>query len=142
MIFSKKLKGQFVKVKLLLPAGNVSIAPPVSTALGQYRVDMAQFTKSFNESSKLFEKGALLPVKIFLKPGGSVNYVLMTPSISYLVKRLVVEVLALKQKRLTNLMLYKLLLIKMQQNSGTQIGVLKSMLGTVKSMQLNKYHIS
>lgn len=140
MIFNKKLKGNFIKVKLILPAGSVTIAPPVSTALGQYRVDMSLFSKSFNESTKLCEKGVLLPVKILLRPGGTVNFTVETPSTMYLIKRLLVEMLNLKQRKLSSLMLYKVLLVKMQGNLLTESAVLRSILGTVKSMQLNKYH--
>ena len=141
MIFNKNLKGGYIKVKLILPAGSISVAPPVSTALGQYRVDMVQFTKAFNESTKLFEKGVLLPVKILLKAGGSVNFTFTTPSVTYLTKRIIVDLIKLKQKRLTNLMLYKILCIKMQNNKLKNLSVLRSILGTVKSMQINKYHI-
>ena len=140
MIFTKK-NNNIIKVKLILPACNVVMGPPVSTILGQYRVDMQQFCKVFNESTKGFEKGVLLPVKILLKPGSLVSNVISTPSVMYLVKRLVVEILKEKYKRLTYLMFYKILIIKLQNNKLTDLAVLRSLLGTIKSMQLNKYHL-
>jgi ribosomal protein L11 len=140
MIFNKKIKGNLIKVKLVLPAGSISVAPPLTTALGQYRVDMSQLVKNFNENTKMFEKGVLLPVKLSLKVGGTVNYIISSPSITYLVKRLLIEAVILNQKRLTNLMYYKILCIKMQTSNLARHAVLRSILSTIKSMQLNKYH--
>lgn len=144
MIFNKlttNTKGS-IKVKLILPAASVAMGPPVSTILGQYRVDMSQFCKSFNDSTKEFEKGALLPVKILLKVGGAVNYTAVSPSVTYLTKRLLIDLLKNKQKKISNLMIYKILIIKMRDSKLSEFAVLRSILGTLKSMQLNKYHSS
>ena len=54
-------------VRFQVPAGKATPAPPVGPALGQYGVNIGQFTKDFNERTK-GDMGLMIPVVIRLPP--------------------------------------------------------------------------
>jgi large subunit ribosomal protein L11 len=77
---SKKIKAF---VKLALPAGKATPAPPIGPALGQHGVNIAGFCKEYN--SKTVEKiGTIIPVKITIYQDKSYSFVLKSPPASSL----------------------------------------------------------
>lgn len=65
-------------VKLQIPAGKATPAPPVGPALGQHGVNIAAFTKEFNERTKN-DMGMIIPVVITVYGDRSFSFITKTP---------------------------------------------------------------
>ncbi len=73
-------------IKLQIPAGKATPAPPVGPALGQHGVNIVQFTKDFNERTKN-DAGLIIPVIITVYADRSFSFVTKTPPASVLIKK-------------------------------------------------------
>ena len=73
-------------IKLQIPAGKATPAPPVGPALGQHGVNIAQFTKEFNERTKN-DAGLIIPVVITVYADRSFSFVTKTPPAAVLIKK-------------------------------------------------------
>ena len=71
-------------VKLQIPAGKATPAPPVGPALGQHGVNIAAFTKEFNERTKN-DVGMIIPVVITVYADRSITFITKTPPTPLLV---------------------------------------------------------
>ena len=82
---AKKIKAF---VKLALPAGKATPAPPVGPALGQHGINIAAFCKEYN--AKTSEKaGLIIPVKITVYDDRSYSFILKSPPASVLLAKFV-----------------------------------------------------
>ena len=73
-------------VKLQIPAGKATPAPPVGPALGQHGVNIAAFTKEFNERTKN-DMGMIIPVVITVYADRSFTFITKTPPAAVLIKK-------------------------------------------------------
>lgn len=73
-------------VKLQIPAGKATPAPPVGPALGQHGVNIMAFTKEFNERTK-GEIGMIIPVVITVYADRSFSFITKTPPAAVLIKK-------------------------------------------------------
>ena len=73
-------------VKLQLPAGKATPAPPVGTALGPHGVNIMAFTKEFNERTKK-DAGLIIPVVVTIYADRSFSFVTKTPPATVLIKK-------------------------------------------------------
>ena len=73
-------------VKLQIPAGKATPAPPVGPALGQHGVNIAAFTKEFNERTKN-DMGMIIPVVITAYADRSFSFITKTPPAPVLIKK-------------------------------------------------------
>ncbi|SHH85000.1 LSU ribosomal protein L11P [Sporobacter termitidis DSM 10068] len=73
-------------VKLQIPAGKATPAPPVGPALGQHGINIGLFTKEFNERTKN-DIGMTIPVVITVYSDRSFTFVTKTPPVSDLLKK-------------------------------------------------------
>ncbi len=73
-------------VKLQIPAGKATPAPPVGPALGQHGINIAAFTKEFNERTKN-EMGMIIPVVITVYADRSFSFITKTPPAAVLIKK-------------------------------------------------------
>ena len=73
-------------VKLQIPAGKATPAPPVGPALGQHGVNIAAFTKEFNERTTA-DMGLTLPVVITVYADRSFSFICKTPPAAVLLKK-------------------------------------------------------
>lgn len=73
-------------IKLQIPAGKATPAPPVGPALGQHGVNIMAFTKEFNERTK-GEIGMVIPVVITVYADRSFSFVTKTPPAAVLIKK-------------------------------------------------------
>ena len=73
-------------IKLQIPAGKATPAPPVGPALGQHGVNIMGFTKEFNERTKN-DIGLIIPVVITVYADRSFSFVTKTPPASILLKK-------------------------------------------------------
>ncbi|HDN97959.1 MAG TPA: 50S ribosomal protein L11 [bacterium] len=74
-------------VKLQIPAGQATPAPPVGPALGQHGVNIMEFCKAFNEATKDKEKDMILPVVITIYQDRTFDFKIKTPPTSLLLKK-------------------------------------------------------
>ena len=80
---AKKVQGY---IKLQIPAGKATPAPPVGPALGQHGVNIVQFTKEFN--ARTADKGDLIiPVVITVYADRSFSFITKTPPAAVLIKK-------------------------------------------------------
>ena len=80
---AKKVSGY---IKLQIPAGKATPAPPVGPALGQHGVNIVQFTKEFN--ARTADQGDLIiPVVITVYSDRSFSFVTKTPPAAVLIKK-------------------------------------------------------
>jgi large subunit ribosomal protein L11 len=73
-------------IKLQLPAGKATPAPPVGPALGQHGVNIMDFCKAYNDQTK--DKGdTIIPVEIYVYQDRSFSFDLKTPPTSVLIRK-------------------------------------------------------
>lgn len=80
---AKKISGY---IKLQIPGGKATPAPPVGPALGQHGINIAQFTKEFNARTQN-ENGMLIPVVITVYQDKSFSFITKTPPAAVLIKK-------------------------------------------------------
>jgi len=73
-------------VKLQVPAGNATPAPPIGPALGQHGVNIMEFCKAFNSRTQ-GQPGLIIPVVITVYSDRSFTFITKTPPASVLLKR-------------------------------------------------------
>ncbi|HME07622.1 MAG TPA: 50S ribosomal protein L11 [Bryobacteraceae bacterium] len=84
---AKKVTAQ---VKLQIPAGKATPAPPVGTALGPQGVNIMEFCKAFNaKTSAKDQEGLIIPVVITIFSDRSFTFITKTPPVAILIKRAV-----------------------------------------------------
>ena len=80
---AKKVTGY---IKLQIPAGKATPAPPVGPALGQHGVNIVQFTKEFNARTA-DQNGMIIPVVITVYADRSFSFITKTPPAAVLLKK-------------------------------------------------------
>ena len=75
-----------VYIKLQIPAGKATPAPPVGPALGQHGVNIVQFTKEFNAKTA-GQEGMIIPVVITVYADRSFSFITKTPPAAVLLKK-------------------------------------------------------
>ena len=73
-------------VKIQIPAGSASPAPPVGTALGPHGVAIMDFCKEYNAKTE-DKRGQIIPVEITIYEDRSFTFITKTPPTSYLVRQ-------------------------------------------------------
>lgn len=74
------------QVKLQIPAGQATPAPPVGTALGPHGINLMEFCKQFNDATK-DKTGLIIPVVVTIYKDRSFSFILKTPPASVLLKQ-------------------------------------------------------
>ena len=80
---AKKVEGY---IKLQIPAGKATPAPPVGPALGQHGVNIVPFTKEFNDKTA-GQEGMIIPVVITVYADRSFSFITKTPPAAVLLKK-------------------------------------------------------
>ncbi len=73
-------------VKLQLPAGKATPGPPVGSSLGPHGINIAGFTKEFNEKTAS-QAGLIIPVVITIYQDRSFDFIMKTPPAAVLIKK-------------------------------------------------------
>ena len=127
-------------VKLQIPAGKATPAPPVGPALGQHGVNIAAFTKEFNERTKN-DAGLIIPVVITVYADHSFTFITKTPPAAVLIKKAVgIESGSgvpnkTKVGKITREQLQKIAELKMRDLNAASLEAAMSMIaGTARSM--------
>ena len=74
-------------IKLQVPAGQATPAPPVGPALGQHGINIVEFTKSFNAQTQKMEPGMPIPCIITVYSDRSFTYITKSPPASVLIRK-------------------------------------------------------
>src|SRR5690606_29587853 len=74
------------QIKLQIPAGQATPAPPVGPALGQHGVNIGQFVKEYNDRTRP-DQGTIIPVVISVFTDRSFTFTLKTPPAAVLIKK-------------------------------------------------------
>ena len=127
-------------IKLQIPAGKATPAPPVGPALGQHGVNIMAFTKEFNERTKN-DAGMIIPVVITVYADRSFTFVTKTPPAAVLIKKecniekASGEPNKNKVAKITKEQLKKIAEIKMPDlNAGSIESAISMIAGTARSM--------
>jgi large subunit ribosomal protein L11 len=128
------------KLKLVIPAGKATPAPPVGPALGQAGINIGDFVKKFNDATASMP-GDIIPVEISVYEDRSYDFVLKTPPASALVKKMLKlesgsgENLKKKVGTITKAQLKEIAEKKMPDlNAGSIEAAIKIIEGTCRSM--------
>jgi len=127
-------------VKLQIPAGKATPAPPVGPALGQHGVNIMGFCKEFNERTAK-QAGLIIPVVITVYQDRSFTFITKTPPAAVLIKKACgIESGAANSKRekvakLTKAQLKEIAELKMPDLNAASLDAAMSMVaGTARSM--------
>ena len=127
-------------IKLQIPAGKATPAPPVGPALGQHGVNIGAFTKEFNERTKN-DVGMTIPVVITVYADRSFSFLTKTPPVPNLLKRAcgIDKASGVPNKdkvaQITNEEIRRIAEIKMPDlNAGTVEAAMAMIAGTARSM--------
>jgi large subunit ribosomal protein L11 len=74
------------KIKLQIPGGKATPAPPVGPALGQHGINMMEFCQSFNQATR-GKEDTIIPVEISVYADRSFTFVMKSPPAAILLKR-------------------------------------------------------
>lgn len=127
-------------IKLQLPAGAATPAPPVGPALGQHGVNIMQFVKQYNEQTAA-QSGTVIPVEITVYQDRSFTFILKTPPAAALLKKAAGidkgsgNPLKEKKGTVTQQQLREMAQLKMPDLNANDIeGAMKILAGTARSM--------
>jgi large subunit ribosomal protein L11 len=79
-------KQMLAKVKLQIPGGQATPAPPVGPALGQHGVNIGMFVSKFNDRTKQMQ-GTIIPVEITIYRDKSFEFITKSPPAAVLLKK-------------------------------------------------------
>ena len=127
-------------VKLQIPAGKATPAPPVGTALGPHGVNIMQFTKEFNSKTS-DQAGMIIPVVLTVYQDRSFSFITKTPPASILIKKAIgkesgsQEPNKIKVGKITKAQVREIAEIKMPDLNAASIETaMKMVAGTARSM--------
>ena len=128
-------------IKLQVPAGKATPAPPVGPALGPHGVSAPQFVQQFNEATKNIEAGLTIPVVITVFADRSFSFITKTPPAAVLIKKAMgletasAEPNKTKVGTLPRAKLREIAEMKMQDLNANDIdGAMNIIAGTARSM--------
>lgn len=127
-------------VKLQIPAGQATPAPPVGPALGQHGVNIMQFCKDFNTRTQA-QTGLVIPAVITIFQDHSFTFITKTPPASVLLKRAAgiakasAEPNRTKIAKVTNVQIREIATLKMPDLNAASVEAAERMIaGTARSM--------
>ncbi|OLS02155.1 50S ribosomal protein L11 [Tissierella creatinophila] len=134
---AKKVVGM---VKLQIPAGKATPAPPVGTALGPHGINIMQFTKEFNAKTAE-QAGLIIPVVITIYADRSFTFITKTPPAAVLIKKATniesgsAEPNKVKVATISNEKIREIAELKMQDLNASDVeSAMKMVAGTARSM--------
>ena len=134
---AKKIIGQ---IKLQIPAGKATPAPPVGPALGQHGVNIMAFTKEFNAKTA-DQAGMIIPVVISVYQDRSFSFITKTPPAAVLIKKAINlqsgsgEPNKKKVGKITSAQVKEIAELKMKDLNAAKVeSAMKMIAGTARSM--------
>lgn len=134
----KKIK---TNIKLQIPAGNATPAPPIGPILGQHGVNIIEFCKDFNNKSNSLEKGLIVPVIITIYIDRSFTFNIKTSPASELLKKEINITSGSDKPNINKIgkinlnQIKKIAILKSEDLTGKNLEMkIKTIIGTAKSM--------
>ncbi|MDC7125738.1 MAG: 50S ribosomal protein L11 [Spirochaetales bacterium] len=134
----KKVTGM---IKLQVPAGKATPAPPVGPALGPHGVSAPTFCQQFNDRTSKFEPGLTIPVVISVFSDKSFTFVTKTPPAAVLIKKAInlgkgsAEPHKVKVAKITRAQIQEIAEMKMPDLNANDVeAAIKIISGTARSM--------
>ncbi len=128
------------KIKLQIPGGQATPAPPVGTALGPTQINIMEFCKAFNEKTQK-EHGTIIPAVITVYADRSFSFITKTPPAAVLIKKAIKlekgsgEPNRLKVGRILDKDVEEIARIKMEDLNAVDLEAAMTMIrGTARSM--------
>ncbi len=128
-------------IKLQVPAGKATPAPPVGPALGPHGVSAPQFCQQFNDRTKEYEAGLTIPVEITVYHDRTFVFITKTPPAAVLIKKAIglasgsAEPHKVKVGKITRAQLQQIAETKMEDLSANDVEAgMKIIAGTARSM--------
>jgi len=128
------------KVKLQIPGGQATPAPPVGPALGQHGVNIGEFVSKFNERTREFQ-GTIIPVEISIYADRTFDFILKSPPASVLIRKAVGLAKGAaapsreKVGQITHAQLEEIAKTKMRDLNAKDLeGAVRQVMGTCRSM--------
>ena len=128
-------------IKLQVPAGKATPAPPVGSALGPHGVSAPQFAQQFNDATKQYEAGITIPVVVTVYEDRSFSFITKSPPAAVLIRKALglekgsSEPNKDKVGSITQQQLESIAKIKMQDlNTNTMEAAVRVIAGTARSM--------
>jgi large subunit ribosomal protein L11 len=129
------------QVKLQLPAGKATPAPPVGTMLGPHGVNIMEFCKQFNARTAKEPEGLIIPVLVTIYNDRSFTFIQKTPPASELLKRAAgiakgsAEPNRVKVGRVTRKQIEEIARIKLRDLNTTSLeAAMRTVMGTARNM--------
>lgn len=130
-----------ISIKLYIPAGKASAIPPIGPILGQYRLNLIEFCKDFNDQTSSFNDSILLPVTISVFQDGEFEYNIKLPTTNFFLKQILEKEIFSRQLNsfyisvITIAQLYELIHIKWLVNikSLSEYSYILTLIGSAKS---------
>ena len=127
----------FRKVRILIPAQGATIAPPLGPTLGQFGLNIKDFCDKFNERSKKYDSDFILTVWLTLYNNKTLSFIIKTSPVVFLINEDDESVESdFFSYYVAITTLYKIVNIKNIDLNINQICLLKSVIGTLKGMNI------
>jgi large subunit ribosomal protein L11 len=130
-------------VKLQIPAGKATPAPPVGPALGPHGINIMAFCKEYNARTSS-QAGSIIPVELTIFADGSFSFITKTPPVADLLRKALdiekgsAEPNRIKVGTITRQQLREIAEIKMKDLNAVDIeGAERQIIGTARSMGVN-----
>jgi large subunit ribosomal protein L11 len=130
-------------VKLQIPAGKATPAPPVGPALGPHGINIMAFCKEYNARTS-GQAGSIIPVELTIYADGSFTFITKTPPVADLLRKAVnvpkgsAEPNRVKVGKITRQQLREIAEIKMKDLNAIDIeGAESQIIGTARSMGID-----
>lgn len=127
-------------VKLQIPAGKATPAPPVGPALGPHGINIMAFCKEYNARTSS-QAGSIIPVELTIFTDGSFSFITKTPPVADLLRKALgvekgsAEPNRIKVGKITKTQLREIAEIKMRDLNAIDIeGAERQIIGTARSM--------
>ena len=127
-------------VKLQIPAGKATPAPPVGPALGPHGINIMAFCKEYNARTST-QAGSIIPVELTIYADGSFSFITKTPPVADLLRKALgidkgsAEPNRVKVGRITRQQLREIAEMKMRDLNALDVdGAMKIVAGTARSM--------
>ena len=124
-------------IKLQLPAGKATPAPPVGTALGPHGLNIMDFCKQFNAKTAKEPDGMIFPVLVTVYSDRTFTFVLKTPPASVLLKRAANIAKGSAVGKVTRKQVEEIAKIKLVDLNTTNLeSAMRTVMGTARNMGL------